>query len=237
MHCMFWTWPGWKTTALLSKSFKSAAETVAKRLASELLSLAAMSQSLKHPTARRRATPACSQEGDATGTHSRIPAQRDVSRLAAHPATDLPDSSVDAEPQAAAPVRPLAIMVVEDNRINRVLTMKMLNHLGYAADSVNNGRECMEALADKNYHLFLMDLQMPVMDGFATAREIRRRDHLRPATPPPYICALTAHELTAQRTASLAAGMDEFLIKPLRLEALKTVLNRVAENLENFQPL
>jgi len=197
-----------------------------------------MSQSLKHQTARRRAIPACSQEGDAAGTRSRIPARLDVSRLAAHPTTDLTGSSVDAEPQTtAAPVRPLAIMVVEDNQINRVLTMKMLHHLGYTADSVNNGRECVEALADKNYHLFLMDLQMPVMDGFATAREIRRRDHLRPTTPPPYICALTAHELAAQRTASLAAGMDEFLIKPLRLEALKTVLNRVADQLETFQPL
>jgi len=131
-------------------------------------------------------------------------------------------------------VYPLSILVVEDNRINRVLTMKMLSHLGYAADAVINGRDCMQAMALKAYDLYLMDLQMPVMDGFTAAREIRRWHHVKPVNPPPYICALTANVLTKDREECLSAGMDDFLAKPLRMEALKVVVTRVAENLKNF---
>jgi CheY-like chemotaxis protein len=133
-----------------------------------------------------------------------------------------------------ASVYPLTILVVEDNRINRVLTMKMLNHLGYTADAVNNGRECMQAMAQKTYNLYLMDLQMPVMDGFTAAREIRRWHAVKPVKPSPYICALTANVMPKDREECLAAGMDDFLTKPLRLEALKIVVTRVAENLKNF---
>ena len=136
---------------------------------------------------------------------------------------------------APVPVYPLSILVVEDNRINRMLTLKMLNHFGYTADAINNGRECMEALASKTYHLFLMDLQMPIMDGFTTAREIRRWNQIKPVTPAPYICALTANVMAKDRAESLAAGMDDFLTKPLRMEALRVVVTRVAENLKALQ--
>ncbi len=150
------------------------------------------------------------------------------------PAKPIP--AINAEQLAAAPVPayPLAILVVEDNRVNRVLTLKMLAHLGYTADAVNNGRECVEALARKTYHLFLMDLQMPVMDGFTAAREIRRWNQIKPATPAPYICALTANVMIKDRQECLAAGMDDFLTKPLRLDALKIVVTRVAETLKNL---
>ena len=147
-----------------------------------------------------------------------------------------PLASINVEQLSAAPVPayPLSILVVEDNRVNRVLTLKMLNHLGYTADAVTNGRECVEALARKTYNLFLMDLQMPVMDGFTAAREIRRWNEVKPATPPPYICALTANVMAKDRQECLSAGMDDFLTKPLRLDALKIVVTRVAENLKNL---
>jgi CheY-like chemotaxis protein len=134
------------------------------------------------------------------------------------------------------PLYPLAILVVEDNRINRMLTMKMLNYLGYAADAVINGRECMQAMAEKTYDLYLMDLQMPVMDGFSAAREIRRWHQAKPVKPPPYICALTANALPRDREACLEAGMDDFLAKPLRLETLRIVVDRVVENLKHYRP-
>src|SRR5271165_5829542 len=74
-----------------------------------------------------------------------------------------PTNDIEQKNPAEVPVYPLAILVVEDNRINRVLTMKMLSHLGYTADAVINGGECMQAMARKTYDLCLMDLQMPVM--------------------------------------------------------------------------
>jgi len=151
------------------------------------------------------------------------------------PAKPLPSINVEQLAATPVPVCPLSILVIEDNRVNRVLTLKMLHYLGYTADAVNNGRECVEALARKTYHLFLMDLQMPVMDGFTAAREIRRWNQIKPATPPPYICALTANVMSKDRQECVAAGMDDFLTKPLRLEALKIVVTRVAENLKNFQ--
>ena len=147
-----------------------------------------------------------------------------------------PERSANIEQMAPANVAvyPLSILVVEDNRINRVLTMKMLTHLGYAADAVVNGQECMQAMALKNYDLYLMDLQMPVMDGFTTAREIRRWHRINPVNPPPYICALTANVMAKDREECLAAGMDDFVAKPLRLETLRIVVTRVAESLKNF---
>ena len=149
-----------------------------------------------------------------------------------------PVPSINVEQLAATPVPAfqLSILVVEDNRVNRMLTLRMLHHLGYAADAVNNGRECVEALARKTYNLFLMDLQMPVMDGFTAAREIRRWNQVKPAIPAPFICALTANVMSKDRQESLAAGMDDFLSKPLRLEALRIVVTRVAENFKNLQP-
>jgi CheY-like chemotaxis protein len=147
-----------------------------------------------------------------------------------------PELSANIEQMAPANVAvyPLSILVVEDNRINRVLTMKMLSHLGYAADAVVNGRECMQAMTLKYYDLYLMDLQMPVMDGFTAAREIRRWHQINPVNPPPYICALTANVMAKDREECLAAGMDDFVAKPLRLETLRIVVTRVAENLKNF---
>jgi CheY-like chemotaxis protein len=190
--------------------------------------------------------PNISRKAKATGVPSRT--QGDLKRfwkpgqpliapfmMNQNPMKSLPPIHLEQPKPVLTAVYPLAILVVEDNRINRLLVMKMLNHLGYEADAVVNGRECLQALAMKSYDLYLMDLQMPVMDGFFTTREIRRWHQLKPVNPPPYICALTANVLPKDREDSLAAGMDDFLTKPLRLEALKIVVTRVAENLVNVR--
>lgn len=145
--------------------------------------------------------------------------------------------AIKAESRAVVkePAKSLAVLVVEDNHVNRVLTVKMLQHLGYAADTVTNGQECLAAMAVKTYDLVLMDLQMPLVDGITAAREIRRAAHLNAGQPTPYICALTANVLPRYREECLAAGMDDFLSKPMRMEALKTVVNRVAEKLANVR--
>jgi CheY-like chemotaxis protein len=149
------------------------------------------------------------------------------------PAKPLPAINAEQLSATVVPAHTLSILVVEDNRVNRMLTLKMLSHLGYQADAVNNGRECVAALALKTYHLFLMDIQMPEMDGFTAAREIRRWNETNPTIPAPYICALTANVMAKDREESRIAGMDDFLTKPLRLESLRVVVNRVAEILKN----
>jgi CheY-like chemotaxis protein len=126
---------------------------------------------------------------------------------------------------------PLRILLVEDIEVNRVLTLRMLGVLGYSADSVSNGRECLGVLKHKTYDLILMDLHMPEMDGFTAAREVRRLGRFNPAAPRPFICALTANVLSRDREACTGAEMDAFLAKPLRLEALREVLENVHAHL------
>jgi signal transduction histidine kinase/CheY-like chemotaxis protein len=121
----------------------------------------------------------------------------------------------------------LRILLVEDIAVNRVLTLRMLGVLGCSADSVSNGRECLDVIKHKTYDLILMDLHMPEMDGFTAAREIRRLGRFNPTEPRPYICALTANVMSRDRAACTEAEMDDFLAKPMRLEELRTVLMNV----------
>ena len=121
----------------------------------------------------------------------------------------------------------LRILLVEDIAVNRVLTLRMLGVLGCSADSVSNGRECLDVIKHKTYDLILMDLHMPEMDGFTAAREIRRLGRFNPPEARPYICALPANVMSRDRAACTEAEMDDFLAKPMRLEELRTVLMNV----------
>jgi signal transduction histidine kinase/CheY-like chemotaxis protein/L-asparagine transporter-like permease len=130
----------------------------------------------------------------------------------------------------------LKILLVEDIEVNRVLTLRMLGVLGCSADSVTNGRECLEVTRHKKYDLILMDLHMPEMDGFTAAREIRRLGRFNPDEPRPYICALTANVMAKDREACTEAEMDDFLSKPLRLDALRSVLINVLSAMKKRKP-
>ncbi|GAB6093872.1 hypothetical protein JCM14469_01240 [Desulfatiferula olefinivorans] len=112
------------------------------------------------------------------------------------------------------------ILLAEDNLTNQQVVQGMLERLNLSADVAENGRAAVEALDRQAYDLVLMDCQMPVMDGFAATREIRRRGHAR--LP---IIALTAHAMQGDREDCLAAGMNDYLSKPLSTRALVTVLN------------
>jgi len=126
--------------------------------------------------------------------------------------------------------KPLRILVAEDHDTNRRLAMLMLEKLGHRADVAGNGREVVEAWERFGYDVILMDCQMPEMDGFEAAREIRRRDAARPAAERSRvkIVALTANALRGDRERCLAAGMDAYISKPVRLDALAAALGKTA---------
>jgi two-component system, sensor histidine kinase and response regulator len=116
------------------------------------------------------------------------------------------------------------ILIAEDNLINQKVALRQLQRLGYSAiDIVANGREVLKAIGAKDYKLILMDCQMPEMDGYEAATEIRRRENGLTHIP---IVALTAHALEGDRDRCLAAGMDDYLAKPVTPENLGAMLKK-----------
>ena len=113
------------------------------------------------------------------------------------------------------------ILLVEDNPVNQEVTRSMLQLLGCRSDLAENGRDAVEAVSRDRYDLVLMDCQMPVMDGYAATRAIRKSETSR--TP---IIALTANAMAGDSDRCLAAGMDDYLSKPFTLQSLRTVLER-----------
>ena len=134
-------------------------------------------------------------------------------------------------PLEDAPVRAQArVLLVEDNPVNRQVAMLQLQKLGCAAAAVNDGREALEILQRAGHDIVLMDVNMPEMDGYETAREIRRREAVARPSPGPaaavYIIALTANAMQGTREKCLAAGMNDYVTKPVRLAELREAMER-----------
>ena len=127
---------------------------------------------------------------------------------------------------------PLRILLCEDNEINQKVAARILQQLGYACDLAVNGREALEALDNQHYDLVFMDMMMPEMDGLAATRAIRERQK-DAAAHPNYqsrilIIAMTAHAQQSDREKCLAAGMDDYLAKPIRPGDVRGVIEKWA---------
>ena len=118
------------------------------------------------------------------------------------------------------------VLVVEDNPVNQEVIGSMLKGMGFDVAQANHGAEALEMLSERRYDIVLMDCQMPTMDGYRATEEIRRREGDGRHIP---IVAVTAHAMEGDRERCLAAGMDDYLAKPLNFENLSQTLSRWIE--------
>ncbi|MHC1788693.1 PAS domain S-box protein [Solidesulfovibrio sp.] len=141
------------------------------------------------------------------------------------PGTSLRTSdAVDAPVIASVPN--YNILVVEDEMLNRLVACRLLHKFGCTTTTANDGREALGLLAEQQFDLILMDVQMPVMDGVAATRAIRNSPELGPKAAIPII-AMTAHAMSGDREAFLAAGMDDYVAKPFDRQVLLDAIVRV----------
>ena len=135
-------------------------------------------------------------------------------RTAAEPSADRADAAV---------TLPYRILLTEDNEVNQQVALRMLARLGFQADVADNGAAAVEAVRHTDYDIVLMDVQMPVLDGFAATAQIRTAHAQRTQ---PYVIGMTALALAGDRERCLASGMDDYVAKPIRPELLQAALDR-----------
>jgi PAS domain S-box-containing protein len=125
------------------------------------------------------------------------------------------------------------LLLVEDTPVNQKVMLNQLKLLGIYADSANNGQEALDLLAQKHYDIVLMDCLMPVLDGYETTKALRQADG---QLHQPIVIALTANALQGEREKCLAAGMDDYLSKPIEREHLARVLRSWVAKLSLHKP-
>jgi CheY-like chemotaxis protein len=147
--------------------------------------------------------------------------------LLGHDTPVRPSAADAAKPQidpTMAAHHPLRILLAEDNAVNQKLAMRLLQQMGYRADLASNGIEAVESVKRQAYDVVLMDVQMPELDGLDATRQICK---LMEAPQRPRIVAMTANAMQGDREICMAAGMDDYLTKPIRVDRLVEALNSV----------
>jgi CheY-like chemotaxis protein/HPt (histidine-containing phosphotransfer) domain-containing protein len=144
-----------------------------------------------------------------------------VKALAAH--VEQPEADEPVPDVVKPATSSLRILLAEDNAMNRTVALRLLDQLGYRADVASNGVDALEALERQPYDVVLMDVQMPELDGFDASRRICER---WPAQVRPRIIAMTANAMPEDREACFAAGMDDYVAKPIRPNELVEALSR-----------
>ncbi len=129
-----------------------------------------------------------------------------------------PGTSDRLRPDISLQVRKLSILLAEDNPVNARVAMKLLERRGHSVKQVDNGQRAVEALASTQFDVVLMDVQMPVMDGWTATELIREREHVTGSRTP--VLALTAHAMKEHEQRCYQAGMDGVVSKPFRPEEL-----------------
>jgi CheY-like chemotaxis protein len=136
------------------------------------------------------------------------------------PALDVAKPGAKAPEPVAISANAIKVLLAEDNPVNQKIALRQLKKLGYDADLANNGVEVIDAVRRGGYRAILMDCQMPEMDGYEATRQLRTLGSKLP------IIAMTANAMQGDREACLAAGMDDYISKPVRVVELEAALAR-----------
>ena len=154
----------------------------------------------------------------------RLPLVRALSSGAGSEATGVDDAGEAAARRLARHGR--SLLVVDDRGVNRTVALALLRELGYDAEAAENGEEALALLAERSFDAVLLDCEMPGLDGFETCVRLRQREAAVPNGPRLPVIAVTAHALAEEKEKCRAAGMDDYLAKPLRDEELAATLDR-----------
>jgi PAS domain S-box-containing protein len=139
-----------------------------------------------------------------------------------------------AEPLKLEPGDNQNVLLVEDDQVNQMVVSRMLKQRGFRVDIVNNGAKAVKRCIEKKYDLVLMDIHMPVMDGIEATHKIRAAEGDQKHMP---IIALTAHALKGDRERFLAVGMDDYISKPIQMEAMFAVIDKELHKKDQLQDI
>ena len=143
-------------------------------------------------------------------------------------------NAVSITPSEEVQIRQLQILIAEDNLINQSLMLTLLNRLGHSVTIANNGEEAVQLWEENQFHLILMDMQMPVMGGMDATREIRRIERETGYSHHIPIYALTASAMASEQQEAIEAGLDGYLTKPINRQILNDVLMSVASQVDQI---